>query len=107
MSTGQPHPNLLRGLEISREIMRAAENADAPTLTALDDQRAHLIKSFRLQAAEVSGADRAALCEIVRLNDLAIGLMEHHRRTKGRQLDMAALGRRAVAAYGQHVTQQR
>jgi hypothetical protein len=107
MSAGQPHANLQRALDLSREIMHAAQNADAPALTALDDQRAHLIKSFRLEALEVSAADRAVLKEIVKLNDLALGLMEHHRRTKGRELDMAAVGRRAVAAYAQHVTQQR
>jgi hypothetical protein len=26
--------------------------------------------------------------------------MEHRRRAKGREMDMAAVGRRAVAAYG-------
>jgi hypothetical protein len=107
MSAGQPHANLQRALDLSRQIMRAAENADAPALTALDDQRALLIQSFRLEELNVGAADRAALQEIVKLNDLALGLMEHHRRTKGRELDMAAVGRRAVAAYAQHVTQQR
>jgi hypothetical protein len=33
------------------------------------------------------------------LNDRAIGLMEHQLRGKSRALDMAAVGRRAVAAY--------
>jgi hypothetical protein len=37
--------------------------------------------------------------EICRLNDRAIGLMEHQVRGKSRALDMAAVGRRAVAAY--------
>jgi hypothetical protein len=33
------------------------------------------------------------------LNDLALGCMEHHRRIKARELDLAAVGRRAVNAY--------
>jgi hypothetical protein len=107
MSTVLPHPNVQRALDLSQKIMQAAQNADVQALTALDDERAQLIKSFRLQTRSVGAPDRAALSEIAKLNDLALGLMEHHRRTKGRELDMAALGRRAVAAYGQHVTQQR
>jgi hypothetical protein len=107
MSAAQPHPNVQRALDLSHRIMQAAQNADAQALTALDDERAQLIKSFRLETRSVAAADRAALGEIVKLNDLALGLMEHHRRTKGRELDMAAVGRRAVTAYGQHVTQQR
>lgn len=107
MSAEVPHANLQRALALSREIIRAAENADPAALTALDDQRAVLIKSFQLEALQLSAADRAALKEIVKLNDLALGMMEHHRRTKGRELDMAAVGRRAVAAYAHQVTQQR
>jgi hypothetical protein len=106
MSTDRPHANLLHALHLSRQIMTAAERADAGSLTTLDDQRAQLIKSFRLQVRSVGAADRALLQEIAQLNDRALGLMEHHRRTKGREMDMAAVGRRAVAAYG-HVTQQR
>jgi hypothetical protein len=107
MSTAQLHPKLQRALDLSQKIMQAAQNADAPALKALDDERAQLIKSFRLEMRTVGAVDRAALGEIVKLNDLALGLMEHHRRTKGRELDMAAVGRRAVAAYGQHAAQQR
>jgi len=107
MSAALPHPKVQRALDLSQKIMQAAQNADAQALTALDDERAQLIKSFRLETQSLGGADRAALSEIVKLNDLALGLMEHHRRTKGRELDMAAVGRRAVAAYGQQVTQQR
>jgi len=39
------------------------------------------------------------LQEIGLLNDRSIGHLEHHRRTKGRQLDVAVAGRRAVHAY--------
>jgi hypothetical protein len=94
------HALLVRALKLSLHIVSAAENGDAGALTALDDARAQLIQSFRLEArSSISVADRGALNEIVELNDRALGLMEHHRRGKGRQLDMAAVGRRAVAAY--------
>jgi hypothetical protein len=94
------HALLVRALALSLDIVSAAENADAGALTALDDARAQLIQSFRLEArSNIGAADRCALNEIVELNDRALGLMEHHRRGKGRQLDMAAVGRRAVAAY--------
>jgi len=39
------------------------------------------------------------LREISQLNDRSIGSMEHRLRSKGRAMDMAAVGRRAVAAY--------
>ena len=44
-------------------------------------------------------ASRDLLQQIAELNDRTIGLVEHHRRGKGREMDMAAVGRRAVAAY--------
>jgi hypothetical protein len=44
-------------------------------------------------------ADRLVLKDVSEMNDRAIGLMEHHRRRHERALDMAAVGRRAVAAY--------
>jgi hypothetical protein len=39
------------------------------------------------------------LQQISQLNDKTIGLVEHHQRSKGREMDMAMAGRRAVAAY--------
>jgi len=47
----------------------------------------------------VAAADQALLQQIAEANARAIGLLEHQRRSKGRDLDMAAVGRRAVAAY--------
>ena len=42
---------------------------------------------------------RSALREIAMLNDRALGFLEHRRRAKGRDMDMLAVGRRAVRAY--------
>jgi hypothetical protein len=58
-----------------------------------------LLKSFRNAVKQVSAADQAVLSQINATNERAIGLLEHRRRSKGRDLDMAAVGRRAVAAY--------
>jgi hypothetical protein len=46
-----------------------------------------------------NAGELALLREISQLNDRAIGSMEHRLRSKGRAMDMAAVGRRAVAAY--------
>jgi hypothetical protein len=43
----------------------------------------------------------ATLREVVRINDELIGLAEHRRRALVRDLDIAALGRSAVRAYGE------
>jgi hypothetical protein len=111
MSAALPHALLVRALKLSHDIVSAAETADARGLMALDADRLQLIESFRLEVRRQSGrsvsaADQGALNEIAALNDRALGAMEHHRRGKGRELDMAAVGRRAVQAYG-HMRQHR
>jgi len=46
------------------------------------------------------GADEHLLLQkIIELNDRAIGFLEHRRRIKAREIDTAALGRRATVAY--------
>jgi len=47
----------------------------------------------------VGAAERALLQQISQINDRTIGMLEHQRRAKGRDMDMAAVGRKAVAAY--------
>jgi hypothetical protein len=80
-------------------MLAAAEQANLQTLESLDAERLELLKSFRLEVKQVNAADRALLEQISQINDRAIGLLEHQRRSKGRDMDMAAVGRRAVAAY--------
>jgi hypothetical protein len=99
MSAAAANPGLLQALELSRDILQAAERADLPTVGSLDVERMRLVQSFRRQTSSVAAADGALLQEIAQLNDQAIGLLEHRRRGKGRELDMAAVGRRALAAY--------
>jgi hypothetical protein len=99
MIPGRSHPKLDRALALSNEMLVAAESANFSALALLDAERLQLLKSFRLEARHVDAADRAMLQQISRLNDRALGLVEHLRRSKGRELDMAVVGRRAVAAY--------
>lgn len=106
MKAGKANSGLLRALAISHEMFAAAERAELRSLELLDAERLELLKCFRLETKQVDAADRALLQQISQLNDRAIGLLEHQRRSKGRDMDMAAVGRRAVAAYS-NIRQQR
>jgi hypothetical protein len=99
MSAGNPDERVARALALSEQILSAAENGNLESLESLDLERLELLKSFRKATRQVAAADQALLQQIAQLNDRAIGLLEHQRRSKGRDLDMAAVGRRAVAAY--------
>ena len=96
------NPSLAGALAVSHDMLSAAEKGDLRSLTSLDLKRMELLKSFRNGAKLVSAADQALLQQINEINDRAIGLVEHQRRSKGRDLDMAAVGRRAVAAYSEN-----
>jgi hypothetical protein len=99
-------PQLLdRALTLSQELLAAADQGDLQTLERLDAERLRLLESLRLERDHLSGGDWAVIRQISELNDRAIGFVEHHRRSKERALDTAAVGRRAVAAYS--TTRQR
>jgi hypothetical protein len=95
----QTHPALDHALAVSRELLGAAAQADVPAIERLDADRFRLLKSLRPLRGRFSAGDWMIMKEISELNDRAMGLMEHHRRVMERSLDMAAVGRRAVAAY--------
>jgi hypothetical protein len=101
MKESKANPGLLRALALSHEMFAAAERADLRSVELLDAERLELLKCFRLETkvVDAAAADRALLQQISQLNDRAIGLLEHQRRSKGREMDMAAVGRRAMAAY--------
>jgi hypothetical protein len=99
MSDGKDNQGLLRALALSQEMFAAAEQANLRSLGLLDAERLELLKSFRRETKRADAADRALLEQISQINDRTIGLLEHQRRSKGRDIDMAAVGRRAVAAY--------
>jgi hypothetical protein len=90
---------LARALTLSEEVLAAAGRGDLPALGRLDAERLRLLESVRLERNRLSGGDWSLIRQICELNDQAIGLIEHLRRNKERELDMAAVGRRAVAAY--------
>jgi hypothetical protein len=90
---------LVRALALSNELFTAAEKGNLESVTLLDAERLQLLKSFRQSARQVASGDRAMLRQIAQLNDRTIGLLEHQKRSKGREMDMAAVGRRAVSAY--------
>ncbi len=104
--SGQAPQLLERALALSRDLLSAADQADLQTLARLDAERLRLLQSLRSEREALSPGDQRMLREISELNDRAIGVVEHHRRTKGRELDLAAVGRRAVTAYS-NTRQQR
>ena len=79
--------NLTRALALSQEMFAAAESADLASLERLDAERLELLKSFRIGTQNVNAADGALLRQISQLNDRTIGLLEHQRRSKGRDMD--------------------
>ena len=90
---------LRRALQLSRELKAVADQGDTQSAVRLDVERLQLLKLARQGAGAPDADERLLLREIAQLNDESLGLFEHHRRCKGRQLDMAAVGRRALLAY--------
>ena len=99
MTDRATNARLARALTISYQMLAAAEAVNMQGVALLDAERMQLLKSFRLEAKQVDADDRGLLLQISHLNDRTLGLLEHHRRSKGREMDMAVAGRRAVAAY--------
>lgn len=90
---------LERALVLSQQLVGSAERADLEELARLDAERLRLLQSARVESGRLSADQRRVLASISELNQRAIGLMERHRQHKGWDLDQAAVGRRAVAAY--------
>jgi hypothetical protein len=90
---------LQRALEISRELAALADGGDLRSTLSLDAERLQLLKSARAALRSLDEKDYAVLREIAALNDRALGFLEHRRRAKGRDMDMVAVGKRALRAY--------
>jgi predicted phage gp36 major capsid-like protein len=90
---------LERALQLSREVLAAADRGDGHAAETLNAERRRLLEAARRRATLFDADAHRVLREIARLNDRSIGHLEHHRRIKGREVDTAAVGRRAVAAY--------
>lgn len=91
---------LEQALDKSRELLGAAERGDTQAVARLDAERRELLQSARRGGAHFERRERSLVQQVALLNDQAIGQLEHHRRIKGRALDLAAVGRRAMHAYG-------
>jgi hypothetical protein len=90
---------LRRALEISHELVAVADGGDPELTVSLDAERLQLLKSARPALHPMDENNRTVLREIAALNDRALGSLEHRRRAMGRDMDMLAVGRRAVRAY--------
>jgi hypothetical protein len=90
---------LARALQLSRELLDVAEGGDLQAVLGLGAERQQLLQAARSGPAPVGAGEGALLREIAELNDRAIGFLEHRQRIKAREIDTAAAGRRAVAAY--------
>jgi hypothetical protein len=90
---------LERALELSRALQAAADRGEGETVRSIDAERLQLLKSARGNSTAFDASQRMMLEEIAVLNDKSIGSLEYHRRIKGRQMEEAAMGRRAVKAY--------
>jgi hypothetical protein len=90
---------LAGALQLSKELLVIAESGDLQAVLELGAERLRLLHSTRSRPTPVGPDERSLLKEIAELNDRAIGFLEHRRRIKAREIDTAAVGRRAVAAY--------
>jgi hypothetical protein len=99
MSGGDSRVALERALDLSRELLAVAELGDIAAAANIDATRLELLKSARESAQTNPMIHRELLQEIAQLNAAAIGCLEHHRRRKARDMDMASVGRRALIAY--------
>lgn len=91
---------LERALAISEQLAALADSGDVSQTVRLDAERRQLLQSAGAALRPLDEQSRAILREITALNDRTLGLMQHRQRAKGREMDIAAVGRRAVAAYG-------
>lgn len=90
---------LARALRVSQELLVIAEGGDLQAAIELGAERLRLLQSTRSRPIPMDTNVHSLLKEIAKLNDRAIGFLEHRRRIKAREIDTAAVGRRAVAAY--------
>ena len=88
-------------LRLSERIVALADRGDVSETVRLDEERRQLLESARGALHPLDERSSSMLRDITALNDRSVGLMEHRLRAKGREMDMALAGRRAVAAYAQ------
>jgi hypothetical protein len=90
---------LERALEISRELAADADRGEVRSTASLDAERRQLLQFVRGAMHPLNASALQVLREIAQLNDRAIGHLEHRKRSLERDMDLVAVGRRAVRAY--------
>jgi hypothetical protein len=88
-------------LRLSEQIAALADGGEVSEAVRLDVERRQLLESAHGALHPLDEHSRSMLRDITALNDRSVGLMEHRLRAKVRDMDMASVGRRAVAAYGE------
>lgn len=92
-------PQVLRALELSRQLLEASTGQDMQRVVDLDAERGRLLREFLRSVSRIGAAERAALDEIQRLNDQGLSNIEHRRRQAAEEFANLGRGRRAVNAY--------
>jgi hypothetical protein len=92
--------DLQRALEISQEVAAAAADGDVERAVRLDAERLGALEAARRAGTTIGADESRLLAEIAALNAEAIGNLLHRQRGLARNLDMLAVGQRAVRAYG-------
>jgi hypothetical protein len=99
MSRAEAEVSLRGALELSHAVAAAADGGNLEATVRLDAERRRLLEAARRGLATLEPAERGVLAEIQALNAQAIGMLQHRQRATARDLDLLAVGRRAVRAY--------
>lgn len=99
MSDALGSSGLELAVQISQDLLSAADAGDVGAVAQLDAERLQLLQLRRQKESPFDEAERSLLQVIAQLNDKALGVMMHRHRMKAREIDLAAVGRRAVSAY--------
>lgn len=94
-----PHPSVVRALELSRQVMDAAQRGELAVVVDLDAQRASLLRQYLDGCSRIGPAEAPLLEDIAQLNEKCLAMIDEQRRETADRLDLARRGRRAVDAY--------
>jgi hypothetical protein len=92
-------PRLLRALDLSHQLLGAAEQGDMQRVVDLDAERGRSLREFLKDTRRIGAADRAILDDIQRLNHQGLSRIEKRRHETAEEFAQLGRGRRAVDAY--------
>ncbi|MGA2779816.1 MAG: hypothetical protein ABSF94_19845 [Steroidobacteraceae bacterium] len=99
MTRTEAREALQRALQVSRELAAIADSGQIEAAIRLDADRLELLKAVRAALPTTDAQERGLLDEIYALNAQAMGSLQHRQRAMARDMDMMAVGRRAMRAY--------